>query len=247
MQGVLDVVKNSTNAAKAEAARPSTIDRELLDDDLIADFGSLMNKFLEEKAKDVQLSTSKKVIKQFLKNIQYEDACIQTGFNDGELIRELNDKVADLNDVVDDVRIDLRKAQSRAQLAQDSLAKEKALAVMVNATVKNLTKRIELSEVELQEEANNTKLAREALEEAEESTRRLTERYDRRKEDFVYKLADRQKRIDDALKVKIELLAEKSDLEAQVQAEIEASEQKTEEISQLHSRIEALEADLEAL
>jgi len=77
------------------------------------------------------------------------------------------------------------------------------------------------------------------------------ERYDRRKEDFILKLADRQKRIDDALKVKIELLAEKSSLEAQLQAEIEAAEQKAdtheEEIGQLHSRIEALEADIEAL
>ena len=42
------------------------------------------------------------------------------------------------------------------------------------------------------------------------------ERYDRRKEDFIHKLADRQKRIDDALQVKIELLAEKSSLEAQL-------------------------------
>jgi len=35
-----------------------------------------MNDFLKDKAKDVQLSTSKKVIKQFLKNIQFEDACV---------------------------------------------------------------------------------------------------------------------------------------------------------------------------
>lgn len=49
------------------------------------------------------------------------------------------------------------------------------------------------------------------------------------------------------MKVKIELLAEKSSLEAQVQAEMEASEQKTAEIAELHSRIEALEADIEGL
>lgn len=127
-----------------------------------------MNEFLKDKAKDVQLSTSKRVIKQFLKNVQYEDACIQTGFNDEELIRELNDKVADLNDVVDDVRIDLGQAHVKTKAAQASLAKEKALTVMTASTIKNLTKRIEILEVELQEEANATKMAKEALAEEEE-------------------------------------------------------------------------------
>ena len=127
-----------------------------------------MNNFLKDKAKDVQLSTSKKVIKQFLKNIQFEDACIQTGFNDDELIRELQDKVVDLNDVVDDLRIDLHQAQARTRAAQDSLAKEKAHTVMTASTVKNLTKRLEQYETELQEEANATKLAKDALEREEE-------------------------------------------------------------------------------
>lgn len=59
-----------------DAARPANIDRELLDDEVIEDFGELMNKFLKDKAKNIQLNTSKKVIKQFFKNTQFEDACI---------------------------------------------------------------------------------------------------------------------------------------------------------------------------
>ena len=39
---------------------------------------------------------------------------------------------------------------------------------MTASTVKNLTKRIEIVEVELQEEANATKMAKEALAEEEE-------------------------------------------------------------------------------
>ena len=45
--------EHSSKEATNDAARPSKIDRELLDDEVITDFGGLMNKFLKEKAKDV--------------------------------------------------------------------------------------------------------------------------------------------------------------------------------------------------
>lgn len=103
-----------------------------------------------------------------MKNIQYEDANVQTGFNDDEVIRELTAKVAELTDLVDDLRIDLYKSQSRTKQEQVALAKEKAANGVNTATIKNLAKRIEIHEAELLEEANHTKLAKEALEQEQE-------------------------------------------------------------------------------
>lgn len=137
--------------------RPSNIDRDLLDDDMISDFGGLMHQFLKDKAKDVQMTTSKRVIKQFLKNTQFADANVQTGFNDDLLIRELTAKVAELTEDVEELRSDVHKAQARTKLELENLAKEKAAGLANAGLVKNLSKTVEQREDELEEEREKLK------------------------------------------------------------------------------------------
>ena len=116
-----------------------------------------MHQFLKDKAKDVQMNTSKRVIKQFLKNIQFADANVQTGFNDDQLIRELTAKVAELTEDIEDLRTDVHKAQARTKLELENLAKEKAAGLVNAGLVKNLTKTVELREDELEEEKEKLK------------------------------------------------------------------------------------------
>jgi hypothetical protein len=73
-------------------------------------------------------------------------------------------------------------------------------------TIKNLSKKIEVHEAELLDEVNHTKLAKEALEQEQEQVKRLVARHERKKEDFIHKIAELQSRVDEALQIKIELL-----------------------------------------
>lgn len=55
---------------------PSTIDQSLLGDDIAIDFGLLINQFLIDKTQEVQVSTTKKALRHFVKNKKFSDAQI---------------------------------------------------------------------------------------------------------------------------------------------------------------------------
>ena len=69
--------------------RPSAIDPLLLKDEKTEMMGANMLEHLRLKSREVQIDTSKRVVRRFLKNLKYEDKSEQTEFKDGDTIRRL--------------------------------------------------------------------------------------------------------------------------------------------------------------
>ena len=66
------------------------VDHLLLKEEKSSEYAANLNNFLHDKAKEIQLDTSKKVIRQFLKSQpETMETAAQTTFNDGQLIKEL--------------------------------------------------------------------------------------------------------------------------------------------------------------
>ena len=74
----------------------------LLRDEKVLNFEQDMSKFLLEKSKEVQIDTSKKVLKQFYRYYETSDQHCQTSFNDGETIKLLERKIRDLQIYLDE-------------------------------------------------------------------------------------------------------------------------------------------------
>ena len=69
--------------------RPSAIDPLLSKDEKTEMMGANMLEHLRLKSREVQIDTSKRVVRRFLKNLKYEDKSEQTEFKDGDTIRRL--------------------------------------------------------------------------------------------------------------------------------------------------------------
>lgn len=119
----LKVILQEADKKKAMHERPSQVDSKLLDDETARAFGSQINKFLQEKSKQVQYNTSKKIIPHFVKHIETAERGAQTGFNDDKLIKELQHKMATVAEEMDELRIKFASVQSQNQILGNNLKK----------------------------------------------------------------------------------------------------------------------------
>ena len=85
-----------------------------MEDKKQTDLAADMDNFIQQKAKEVQLGTSKKVIKQFLKKVIMEERETQTnnGNRADELIVELKQRVKDQLVEFNDTRAELYNAKA---------------------------------------------------------------------------------------------------------------------------------------
>lgn len=84
MLEITDLMMNSHTVA-----RPSAIDPLLLKDEKTETMGATMLEHLRLKSREVQLDTSKRVLRKFWRNPKCEEIFTQTEFKDGETIRQL--------------------------------------------------------------------------------------------------------------------------------------------------------------
>lgn len=92
LRDIIRRLADGTKSPGATAGGPgiSAIDSSLLSS-TSADFQDGLRTYFMDKVKQVQVGTSKRVIKQFHKNLQFADASCQTAFNDATTVRELGD------------------------------------------------------------------------------------------------------------------------------------------------------------
>lgn len=136
-QEMEEILKNHTflesvhvDADKDFLRRPAPIAPELLDDRLRDEIGTDMNAYLRQKAQEVQVGTSKKVIRQFHRNIKMVDSCAQTAGEATEVIDRLTERITALQEEYSECRTELFQAKLDMDTYNEKLgaAKVKGMA-----------------------------------------------------------------------------------------------------------------------